>query len=112
MPLSERIQKLAAEWLEWDKNPNTSAEIRTLLEKGDEAELERRLGSRIAFGTAGSLNLHASSTVGVVVDASVSCTLFTCVHLSYLRFEISPVLFLLPFVCYCVFFHIVSFDAF
>lgn len=54
MPVSERISKLAAQWLEWDRNELNASEIRILLKEGNEQELEKRLGARIAFGTAGT----------------------------------------------------------
>lgn len=47
------IRKLAEDWLQLDQDKSTSNEISALLEHGDTAELERRLCSRIAFGTAG-----------------------------------------------------------
>ncbi|EAW23881.1 phosphoribomutase PRM15 [Aspergillus fischeri NRRL 181] len=48
-PLSLLVQK----WLEWDRNPETRAEIEQLQEAGATAELELRLRQRIQFGTAG-----------------------------------------------------------
>jgi hypothetical protein len=55
--LSEKTQKLVDQWLSWDKNPKNREEIQTLAQKGDEVELNKILGKRIAFGTAGSSNL-------------------------------------------------------
>ena len=49
----DRLTTLAEQWLELDKNETTRAEIQELLSAQNEAELERRLGSRIQFGTAG-----------------------------------------------------------
>ena len=43
----------AEAWWALDPDPDTRAELRTLLEAGDEAELERRFAGRVAFGTAG-----------------------------------------------------------
>jgi phosphoglucomutase len=51
--MSPSIQELAHEWLRIDKDHTTRDEIQTLLDQGEDAELERRLRSRIAFGTAG-----------------------------------------------------------
>ncbi|KAF4207218.1 hypothetical protein CNMCM8980_006236 [Aspergillus fumigatiaffinis] len=48
-PLSLLVQK----WLEWDRNPETRAEIEQLQKSGATAELELRLRQRIQFGTAG-----------------------------------------------------------
>ncbi len=53
MPLSDRIQKLVDLWLSWDKNQKTRQEIEQLAKQENEKELDKRLGSRIAFGTAG-----------------------------------------------------------
>lgn len=49
MGLSERLQ----DWLSWDQNPVTQQEIRSLQQADDVEELQKRLGSRIRFGTAG-----------------------------------------------------------
>lgn len=46
-------QELAWEWLRLDQDQTTKDEISKLLEEGNEAELENRLRTRIAFGTAG-----------------------------------------------------------
>jgi phosphomannomutase len=43
----------AETWWALDPDPDTRAELRALLEAGDEAELERRFAGRLAFGTAG-----------------------------------------------------------
>lgn len=53
MPLTTRISNLADQWLKWDKNEKTRQEIEQLVKEENEKELEKRLGSRIAFGTAG-----------------------------------------------------------
>ncbi len=45
--------ELAKLWLQWDKNPDTRAEIEALLAKNDIPELGKRLKKQIAFGTAG-----------------------------------------------------------
>lgn len=55
--LSEKTQKLVDQWLSWDKNAKNREEIQTLAQKGDEVELNKILGKRIAFGTAGSSTL-------------------------------------------------------
>ncbi|KAF3184684.1 Phosphoglucomutase-3 [Orbilia oligospora] len=47
------IQQLVKEWLELDQNEATREEIRDLSDKKDYDELEKRLRTRIAFGTAG-----------------------------------------------------------
>ena len=44
---------LAREWLRLDKDSSTRSEIEELLERQDFLELERLLGSRLVFGTAG-----------------------------------------------------------
>ncbi|KAF2808054.1 phosphoglucomutase-like protein [Mytilinidion resinicola] len=46
-------QELADEWLRLDKDDSTRNEINSLLKRGDTDELQQRLGTRIAFGTAG-----------------------------------------------------------
>lgn len=52
--LSAEVQKLVAQWLKWDPNPETKKEIQDLVDKSDEAELKKRLVNRISFGTAGN----------------------------------------------------------
>lgn len=46
-------QELASEWLRLDQDQTTRDEISKLLEVGNDAKLENRLRTRIAFGTAG-----------------------------------------------------------
>lgn len=41
------------QWLRWDRNPWTRAQIQTLLDQSRFSELKSRLGSRLSFGTAG-----------------------------------------------------------
>lgn len=43
----------ALDWLAQDPDPETRAELSALIESGDEAALQDRMGSRLAFGTAG-----------------------------------------------------------
>lgn len=47
------LQDLVDEWLRFDLDPATKAEIQDLVTSGNTAELERRMKPRIAFGTAG-----------------------------------------------------------
>ncbi|KZV59647.1 hypothetical protein PENSPDRAFT_678913 [Peniophora sp. CONT] len=47
------LEKLVQGWLEADKSPETRAEIEQLWKDGQTAELEKRLRTRIEFGTAG-----------------------------------------------------------
>jgi len=54
--LSASTQKLVDQWLIWDKNEETRAEISSLASKGNEKELTAILSKRIAFGTAGYFN--------------------------------------------------------
>ena len=49
----EPIESLAQQWLDLDKDPVTRNEISALLADGNSQELELRLRTRIAFGTAG-----------------------------------------------------------
>ncbi|KAF1848449.1 uncharacterized protein K460DRAFT_364439 [Cucurbitaria berberidis CBS 394.84] len=51
--MTEDIKELAREWLELDEDETTTDEIHKLLIRGDTSELEKRLRTRIAFGTAG-----------------------------------------------------------
>ena len=51
--MAKDIKELAREWLELDQDKTTTEEIYRLLQHGDTQELERRLRTRIAFGTAG-----------------------------------------------------------
>ena len=47
------VADAAEAWWALDPDPETRAELRALLEAGDEAELERRFDGRLTFGTAG-----------------------------------------------------------
>ncbi|RVD80741.1 uncharacterized protein DFL_008634 [Arthrobotrys flagrans] len=47
------IRQLVKEWLELDRDEATRREIQNLSDKEDYDELEKRLRTRIAFGTAG-----------------------------------------------------------
>jgi phosphoglucomutase len=51
--MAKDIKELAKEWLELDQDKSTTDEIYSLLVQGNTEELERRLRTRIAFGTAG-----------------------------------------------------------
>ena len=53
MPLSDPTKELVAKWMAWDLNTSTIEEIASLVERGDEEELKKRLSERIKFGTAG-----------------------------------------------------------
>lgn len=50
IPLDELIQM----WISMDQNDKTKTEILRLKDAGDIKELEKRLGQRIQFGTAGN----------------------------------------------------------
>ncbi len=47
------LQNAINEWLEFDPNPATRAEIEQLVTNSNVSELKKRLGQRITFGTAG-----------------------------------------------------------
>ncbi|OQV17026.1 Phosphoglucomutase-2 [Hypsibius exemplaris] len=47
------LQQRLAEWLQWDQNETTKAEIARLLAENDVEQLKSRLLTRLAFGTAG-----------------------------------------------------------
>ena len=51
--MTQNIKELAREWLELDQDETTVDEINELLANDDINELEKRLRTRIAFGTAG-----------------------------------------------------------
>lgn len=51
--MAKDIKELAEEWLRLDEDKSTTDEIYKLLVHGDYDELEKRLRTRIAFGTAG-----------------------------------------------------------
>lgn len=59
MALSDKTAALAKQWLEWDYNPSTHAEIQHLVDEKNETELAKRLHQRIDFGTAGSCALYS-----------------------------------------------------
>ncbi|XP_014069043.1 glucose 1,6-bisphosphate synthase [Salmo salar] len=48
-----RLDTAIYQWIKWDKNPKTRAQIEALLLDGQVEELRRRLCSRMTFGTAG-----------------------------------------------------------
>lgn len=47
------LDKKIEEWLSWDRNPTTHAEIKNYLKNGDINYLSKVLLNRISFGTAG-----------------------------------------------------------
>ncbi|CAE6335727.1 unnamed protein product [Rhizoctonia solani] len=51
--MDSQVQAKIEEWLKYDKNPVTRAEIESLRDVGNTEELKRRLMKRIEFGTAG-----------------------------------------------------------
>jgi phosphomannomutase len=52
-PFPQDLQTKIDEWLKWDPNPRTKAEIEKLVEEKNAQELRARLLKRISFGTAG-----------------------------------------------------------
>ena len=67
--ISSEIQALVDKWLEWDFNSDTKAEIEQLVRENNEGELKKRLGKRIAFGTAGMSPTSSS----VLVATRIPC---------------------------------------
>ena len=51
--LSPDVRDLAKQYIEWDTNAETRALIQSKLDAGDDESLEKMLGSRLEFGTAG-----------------------------------------------------------
>ena len=51
--LSVEVKDWVQQWLRFDPDDSTRKEILELQAQGDEAELRKRLQTRIAFGTAG-----------------------------------------------------------
>lgn len=51
--MTKDVKELARDWLQLDEDKTTTDEIYKLLVAGDTDELEKRLRTRIAFGTAG-----------------------------------------------------------
>ncbi|MFF4241619.1 phospho-sugar mutase [Actinomadura geliboluensis] len=47
------LRARAEEWLAQDPDPDTRAELRAILDRGDDAALAARFGARLEFGTAG-----------------------------------------------------------
>lgn len=47
------LESKIAEWLEWDRNEDTSSEIRRLAEEKNYERLRELLMERLTFGTAG-----------------------------------------------------------
>ncbi|XP_028655222.1 glucose 1,6-bisphosphate synthase [Erpetoichthys calabaricus] len=48
-----QLDKAIWQWMTWDKNPNTRAQIESLVKDGKVKELRERLCHRMTFGTAG-----------------------------------------------------------
>jgi phosphomannomutase len=47
------LDALVKQWMEWDHDPATRAEVQALVSKNDTTKLEKILGKRMKFGTAG-----------------------------------------------------------
>ena len=47
------ILAIASQWIQWDPCADTREEVSELLRLNNLAELDKRLGQRLAFGTAG-----------------------------------------------------------
>nr|CCA16644.1 phosphoglucomutase putative [Albugo laibachii Nc14] len=45
--------KIARQWIEWDVNAETKANVQELIDTNDEVSLQKMFGNRLAFGTAG-----------------------------------------------------------
>ncbi|XP_028817785.1 glucose 1,6-bisphosphate synthase-like isoform X1 [Denticeps clupeoides] len=48
-----QVDTAVYQWMTWDRNPQTRAQIESLVKAGHVEELRRRLCSRMSFGTAG-----------------------------------------------------------
>ncbi|HBP16532.1 MAG TPA: phosphoglucomutase, partial [Planctomycetes bacterium] len=51
--MDSELQARVSAWIEQDVDPEAQAELRALLEAGDEAELSERFAGPLTFGTAG-----------------------------------------------------------
>ncbi|EIN07648.1 hypothetical protein PUNSTDRAFT_88245 [Punctularia strigosozonata HHB-11173 SS5] len=51
--MDSQLDLMIREWLRLDQNSATRAEVQALLDRGDTVELEKRMRTRIEFGTAG-----------------------------------------------------------
>lgn len=51
--LSAEISTLAEQWLQWDMDPTTRAQVQHWIDAKDEKSLSAAMKERIAFGTAG-----------------------------------------------------------
>jgi hypothetical protein len=51
--MGAQIEHLVQQWLDLDRNDVTRQEIQTLWDDQNLSELQKRLGTRIEFGTAG-----------------------------------------------------------
>ena len=47
------MEDIAKDYLTWDPNPDTKAQIEQLLKNNETSKLQSLLGSRLQFGTAG-----------------------------------------------------------
>ncbi|XP_053905449.1 glucose 1,6-bisphosphate synthase-like [Malaclemys terrapin pileata] len=52
-PGDAQLDRAVGQWLSWDKNPKTKAQIENLVRNGMNKELRDRLCCRLTFGTAG-----------------------------------------------------------
>jgi len=55
MSSEEQVLNLAQQWLAWDANQRTKADVQRWVDGRDIAHLTKALTPRIAFGTAGTL---------------------------------------------------------
>ncbi|XP_072318522.1 glucose 1,6-bisphosphate synthase [Eucyclogobius newberryi] len=75
------LDRAVEQWLQWDRNPVTRAQIQTLLDQKQVSELRSRLGSRLSFGTAG-LRAKMGAGFNRINDLTViQSSQGLCVHL-------------------------------
>uniref|UniRef100_A0A4W5Q5K0 Phosphoglucomutase 2-like 1 n=1 Tax=Hucho hucho TaxID=62062 RepID=A0A4W5Q5K0_9TELE len=77
-----QLDKAIYQWITWDKNPRTRAQIEALLLDGQVEELRRRLCSRMTFGTAG---LRAAMGAGFALINDLTIIQSTQVNNSYVK---------------------------
>lgn len=63
--MNTHLQLLVNHWLENDPDPRTQAQLQTLIDSGNEAELAARFAGRLEFGTAGLRGVVGAGPMGM-----------------------------------------------
>ncbi|QYJ77736.1 phospho-sugar mutase [Shewanella acanthi] len=63
--MNNHLQLQIQQWLQNDPDPRTKAQLQTLVDTGNEAELSARFAGRLAFGTAGLRGVVGAGPMGM-----------------------------------------------